>query len=154
MRPGRATDHSPLSSAVVMEYIYIYIYIYVIICKNKYLLGFSLFKTSCIECKYNGIIRLVGLLAGVIFNLNSIVSYIDTYSLYFSLCISIKYELIHSLVLYLSMLTTFSHTRQTKTQFTVSHTQVRGGYSYSCPLWWYSELRDQTKRSGLTYSCC
>jgi len=91
--------------------------------KINIFLGFSLYKTSCIECKYNEIIRLVGLLAGVIFNLNTIVSYIDTYSLYFSLHIGIKYELLHSLVLYLSVLTIFSHTRQTKTEFTVSHTR-------------------------------
>ena len=79
MRPGRAADNSPLSSAVVMEYIYIYV------ChkfsKINIFLGFSLYKTSCIECKYNEIIRLAGLLAGVIFNLNSTVSYTDTYSL-------------------------------------------------------------------------
>jgi len=79
---------------------------------------------------------------------NSIVSYIDASSLYFSLYTGIKYELLNSLVLYPNILFTFSHTRQTKTEFTVSHEQIGGGSNYSCPLRWYSELQSQTKFRG------
>jgi hypothetical protein len=90
-------------------------------------------------------------------NYFSLVLYISIqYELLHSLVlyISIQYELLHSLVLYPSMLTTFSHTRQTKTEFTVSHKQVGGGSIYSCPLRCCSELRTQRKGSGLTYICC
>ena len=109
----------------IYKYVYICIYIYIYVrnesAKINIFLGFSLYKTGCTECKKRSLLDYTGYLQELFLTFNSILSYIHTYSLYFSLYVSTKYDLLNGLVLYPGVLTTFSHTRQTKTELTVSH---------------------------------